>query len=194
MFAARPYSMTWTPPIQTPLLCFRTIQQKTIHTSHQTYIQQKTYSSKKKKKNSRSSGSTWAFNRTLGISGAAHIELTCRSLPNLLSRWKAVLPSQPLRVETRWSLSALLLASRPHHVTRTWSLYLCKDSRPLLCLHTAFPFSPRLSACFWLCWVFVAACGLSLVAVHRLRLQRLLLELSTDSRLMGFSRCSRQAQ
>ena len=55
---------------------------------------------------------------------------------------------------------------------------------------------------FWLCWVFVAACGLSLLAASRgyslLRcaglLQWLLLLWSTGSRCVGFSSCGTRAQ
>ena len=56
---------------------------------------------------------------------------------------------------------------------------------------------------FWLCWVFVAACGLSLVAVSGgysslwctgFSLQWLLLLQSTGSRRMGFSSCGTRAQ
>ena len=42
---------------------------------------------------------------------------------------------------------------------------------------------------FWLCWVFVAACGLSLVVALGLLLLR-----STGSWQAGFSSCSRGAQ
>ena len=56
---------------------------------------------------------------------------------------------------------------------------------------------------FWLCWVFVAARGLSLVAVNRgysllpcvgFSLRWLLLLQSTGSRHVGFSSCGTQAQ
>ena len=56
---------------------------------------------------------------------------------------------------------------------------------------------------FWLCWVFVAACGLSLVAASGgysllwctgFSLQWLLLLWSTGSRHTGFSSCSTRAQ
>ena len=56
---------------------------------------------------------------------------------------------------------------------------------------------------FWLCWVFVAACRLSLVAVSvgysslscmGISLQWLLLLPGTGSRLTGFSSCSSWAQ
>ena len=56
---------------------------------------------------------------------------------------------------------------------------------------------------FWLCWVFLAARGLSLVAGSGgysslwcavSSLQWLLLLQSTDSRLMGFSSCGTRAQ
>ena len=56
---------------------------------------------------------------------------------------------------------------------------------------------------FWLCWVFVAAYGLSLVAVSRdycslhctgLSLWWFLLLRSTGSRHMGFSSCGMQVQ
>ena len=56
---------------------------------------------------------------------------------------------------------------------------------------------------FWLCWVFVAARRLSLVAVHRgysslrcagFSLQWLLLLRSTGSRPTGFSSCGTWAQ
>ena len=56
---------------------------------------------------------------------------------------------------------------------------------------------------FWLHWVFVAACGLSLVAVSRgcsllqcagFSLQWLLLLQSTGSRHTGFSSCGTRAQ
>ena len=52
--------------------------------------------------------------------------------------------------------------------------------------------------CFWLCWVFVAACGLSLVVASRdysslgcmgFSLRWLLLLWSTGSRRVGFSSC-----
>ena len=55
---------------------------------------------------------------------------------------------------------------------------------------------------FWLCWVFVAACGLSLVAVSRgysslrcvgFSLRWLLLLCSTGSRCTGVSSCGSQA-
>ena len=55
---------------------------------------------------------------------------------------------------------------------------------------------------FWLCWVFVAACGLSLVAASGgyslwqcagFSLQWLLLLQSMGSRHMGFSSCSTRA-
>ena len=57
--------------------------------------------------------------------------------------------------------------------------------------------------CFWLCWVFVAARGLSLVAASEgysslqcagFSLQWLLLLQSTGSRRMGFSSCGTWAQ
>ena len=60
-----------------------------------------------------------------------------------------------------------------------------------------------LSTYFWLCWVFVAVRGLSLVAASRgysslgcvgLSLRWLLLLRSTDSRHTGFSSCGAQAQ
>ena len=41
----------------------------------------------------------------------------------------------------------------------------------------------------WLSWVFVAVCGLSLVAVCRLLFVGLLLLRSTGSRPTGFSSC-----
>ena len=56
---------------------------------------------------------------------------------------------------------------------------------------------------FWLCWVFVAVCGLSLVAASRgysslrctgFSLQWLLLLQSTGSRHTGFSSCGTWAQ
>ena len=56
---------------------------------------------------------------------------------------------------------------------------------------------------FWLCWVFVAVCGLSLVAASRgysslwcagFSLRWLLLLWSTGSRHMGFSSCGTWAQ
>ena len=56
---------------------------------------------------------------------------------------------------------------------------------------------------FWLCWVFVALCGLSLVGAHRgcssfwcegFSLQWFLLLWSTGSRCAGFSSCDIQAQ
>ena len=56
---------------------------------------------------------------------------------------------------------------------------------------------------FWLCWVFIAACGLSLVAASRgysslqcagFSLQWLLLLWSTGSRRTGFSSCGTRAQ
>ena len=56
---------------------------------------------------------------------------------------------------------------------------------------------------FWLCWVFVAVCGLSLVAASGgyssfwctgFSLQWLLLSQSTDSRHTGFSSCGARAQ
>ena len=56
---------------------------------------------------------------------------------------------------------------------------------------------------FWLCWVFVAACGLSLVAVSGcysllrcagFSLQWLLLLRSTGSRCTGFSNCGTWSQ
>ena len=55
---------------------------------------------------------------------------------------------------------------------------------------------------FWLCWVFVAVCGLSVVGesggysvivVHGLLLQWLLLLQSMGSRHAGFSSCGAQA-
>ena len=56
---------------------------------------------------------------------------------------------------------------------------------------------------FWLCWVFVAACGLSLVAARGgysllhcagFSLRWLLSLWSTGSRCMGFSSCGTRAQ
>ena len=56
---------------------------------------------------------------------------------------------------------------------------------------------------FWLCWVFIAACGLSLVVASRgysslwcagFSLSWLLLLWSTGSRHAGFSSCGTQAQ
>ena len=60
-----------------------------------------------------------------------------------------------------------------------------------------------LKSFFWLCWVFVAACGLFLLVESRsssllwcvgFSLRWLLLLLSTGSRHAGFSSCSMQAQ
>ena len=68
--------------------------------------------------------------------------------------------------------------------------------------HTYLFFKNYLFIYFWLCWVFVALCGLSLAAVSggysSLRcagfsLQWLLLLQSTGSRCAGFSSCSLQA-
>ena len=56
---------------------------------------------------------------------------------------------------------------------------------------------------FWLCWVFIAVCGLSLVEVSRVysslqcagfSLRWLLLLWSTGSRSAGFSSCGTWAQ
>ena len=47
---------------------------------------------------------------------------------------------------------------------------------------------------FWLCWVFVAACGLSLVVSMGFSLWWLLLLWSMGSRRTGFSSCGARAQ
>ena len=66
-----------------------------------------------------------------------------------------------------------------------------------------FPFLKYLFIYFWLCWVFIAARGLSLVATSRgysslrcsgFSLQWLLLLWSTGSRHTGFSSCGIQVQ
>ena len=62
-------------------------------------------------------------------------------------------------------------------------------------------FSKKIFSCFWLHWVFVAACVLSLVAVSQgfsllrgFSLRWPFLLQSTGSRLEGFSRCGTWAQ
>ena len=53
---------------------------------------------------------------------------------------------------------------------------------------------PLSSFYLWLCWVFAAACGRSVVAAHGLFVVWLLLLLSTDSRVCGFQAFGSWAQ